>query len=199
MPPGASPPQGTTVAESSGNKKIPPPQQIPEWQDKADGARGHTPPPPRPPYKSLVVPRAEINLKAPIHGFIQNHTHELMRKGQIGHGKPQTGGGLDGRIQPEGGSDDKAQTAPHSGRHPADGRSVPGEDSRSPSTHSATGYDRGGIAAGSLPPPAKAPPGSLPRRGGRAGGLPSAQAPQRGKAPTDACGTPQPPPAGTAP
>ena len=46
VPPGASPPQGTTVAESSGNKKIPPPQQIPEWQDKADGARGHTPLPP---------------------------------------------------------------------------------------------------------------------------------------------------------
>ena len=46
VPPGFSPPQGTTVAESSGNKKIPPPQQIPEWQDKADGARGHTPLPP---------------------------------------------------------------------------------------------------------------------------------------------------------
>ena len=44
--PGTSPPQGTTVAESSGNKKIPLPQQIPEWQDKADGARGHTPLPP---------------------------------------------------------------------------------------------------------------------------------------------------------
>ena len=46
VPPGASPPQGTTVAQPSGNKKIPPPQQIPEWQDKADGARGHTPLPP---------------------------------------------------------------------------------------------------------------------------------------------------------
>ena len=46
-------------------------------------------------HLSLMIPGPPLNVHSAVYGFIENHTHELMREGQRGHRQTQVRRGFD--------------------------------------------------------------------------------------------------------